>query len=222
MSRTYNLYCDESTHLQNDKMPYMLIGYIKCPYNQLSFHKAAIKDIRAKYKYKGEIKWSKVSKKMSPFFNELIDYFFSSDLVFRSVIVDKKQIDETRENFTYDDFYFKMYYQLLHNMMDLSDNYNIYIDIKDTCSHYKIKKLNTILKYNSSIRNCQFIKSYESSLMQICDVIMGAINYKLREEYKVIAKCKIVEKIEKQHPFNISKTTPKGYEKMNLFYINLK
>ena len=34
--KTYNLYCDESTHLQNDQMPFMLISYIKCAYPQIA------------------------------------------------------------------------------------------------------------------------------------------------------------------------------------------
>lgn len=222
MSKTFNFYCDESTHLENDGMPYMMIGYVSTAYNQMQIHKQNLKAIRAKYKIKGEIKWSNISGGAYPFYAELIDYFFSTDLNFRSIIVDKSKIDSSKEGFTYDDFYFRMYYQLLHHKIDQSYNYNLYLDIKDTRSHKKLKKLKDILRYNASIRNCQFIHSHESSFMQLTDLIMGAINYKLRGLNKVTAKNKIIEKIEGHCKVPITRSTPKAADKFNLFFIDLK
>lgn len=221
-NKTFNLYCDESTHLQNDGKPYMIIAYISSAYNQLEQHKEHFKMLKAKYKVKGEIKWSKVSKSLYPFYNELIEYFFATDLKFRAVIVDKSQINETREGFTYDDFYFKMYYQLLFHKICSDYKYNIYLDIKDTCSQRKLKKLSEILNNKSSIRNIQFIKSHESYLMQLTDLIMGAINYYLRKENTVIAKTQLIEKIESHSRIDLTKSTLKREEKFNLFFIDLK
>ncbi|HRD39860.1 MAG TPA: DUF3800 domain-containing protein [Bacteroidia bacterium] len=216
--KTFNLYCDESTHLQNDGMPYMLISYVSCAYNQLKTHKEYIKHLKKKHSYKGEIKWSNISTKKYHFYSDLIDYFFSTDLLFRAVIIEKTQIKS--ENFS--EFYFMMYYQLLHHKLNLEHNYNVYFDIKDTCSHQKLHKLKTILKYNAAIRNFQFIKSHESSLMQITDVIMGAINYKLRGLNKVTAKNKIIEKIESHSKLSLTQSTAKNADKFNLFFIDLK
>lgn len=39
MSKTFNIYCDESTHLQNDNKPYMIISYVSCAYPQIKIHK---------------------------------------------------------------------------------------------------------------------------------------------------------------------------------------
>ena len=89
-------------------------------------------------------------------YNEIVEYFFMNDMKFRAVIVDKSQIDNTRPEYSYDDFYFKMYFQLLHNEIDLANNYNLYFDIKDTCSEQKLQKLKQILQYNASVRHCQF------------------------------------------------------------------
>jgi hypothetical protein len=222
MSKTFNFYCDESTHLQNDGMPYMMIAYVSTAFNQMQTHKDAIKAIKAKHKIKGEIKWSNVSHGAYSFYSDLIDYFFATDLNFRSIIVDKSQIDEKREGFTYDDFYFLMYYQLIHHKINLGYTYNIYMDIKDTRSHKKLRKLNDVLKYNASIRNCQFIRSHESSFMQLTDLIMGAINYKLRGLNKVTAKNRIIEKIEAHCKVPITRSTPKSADKFNLFFIDLK
>jgi len=221
-SKTFNIYCDESTHLQKDQQPYMIIAYISSAYNQLKQHKAHLKMLRAKHKVKGEIKWSSVSGAKYHYYADLIDYFFSSDLNFRAVIIDKKQIDESKPGFTHDDFYFRMYYQLLHHKLDMASHYNIYFDIKDTCSHKKLKKLQEILTWNASIRSFQFIRSHESSLMQLTDLIMGAINYKLRGENRVAAKMKLIERIETHCKIPITRSTPKAINKFNLFFIDLK
>ncbi|MEQ9378779.1 MAG: DUF3800 domain-containing protein [Imperialibacter sp.] len=221
-NKTFNFYCDESTHLQNDGKPYMLIAYVSCAYNQLTQHKAHLKLLREKYKIKGEIKWSSVSASAYHYYADIVDYFFSTDLQFRAVIVDKAQIDERREEFTYDDFYFRMYYQLIHHKINMEYKYNIYFDIKDTRSHKKLHKLKEILKWNASIRSFQFIRSHESSIMQMTDLIMGAINYKLRGESKVIAKTKLIEKIENHCKLPITSSTPKNADKFNLFFIDLK
>jgi len=220
--KTYNIYCDESTHLQNDGKPYMLISYISCAYNQLKQHKEHIKMLKKQHFFQGEIKWSNVSKSKYPFYTELIEYFFATDLTFRAVIVKKKEIDETREGFTYDDFYFKMYYQLLYHKLNAENAYNIYLDIKDTRSQGKLRRLSDILENTHAVRNIQFIKSYESTLMQLTDLIMGAINYHLSKENKVIAKKKIIEKIQSHSKLSLVRSTPKDAEKFNLFFIELK
>jgi hypothetical protein len=222
MTKTFNIYCDESTHLQNDGMPYMMIAYISVGYNQMKQHKEQLKAIRAKHKVKGEIKWSNVSGGMYPYYADLIDYFFSNDLNFRSVIVNKSHIDESKRAFTYDDFYFRMYYQLIHHKIDQGNTYNIYFDIKDTRSHKKLEKLKDMLKWNASIRNFQFMRSHESSFMQLADLIMGAINYKLRGDDKVIAKNRLIEKIESHCKVPITQSTSKAADKFNLFFIDLK
>ena len=34
MSKTFNIYCDESCHLENDHKPYMFLGSVSSAYNQ--------------------------------------------------------------------------------------------------------------------------------------------------------------------------------------------
>ncbi|MFT4755944.1 MAG: hypothetical protein ACI91R_000581, partial [Vicingaceae bacterium] len=193
-----------------------------CAYPQIKQHKEYIKLLRKKHLFKGEIKWSDVSKSQYPFYADVIDYFFATDLMFRAVIVDKKQIDESREGFTYDDFYFRMYYQLIHHKLTPDYKYNMYLDIKDTCSQKKLSKLGKILNNENRIQNMQFIRSHESYLMQLSDLIMGAINYHIRGLDKVIAKNRLIEKIQSHASIALNKSTPKTAEKFNLFYIDLK
>ena len=141
--------------------------------------------------------------------------------------MEKSQIDEARADYTFNDFYFRMYFQLLHTKVDFQNTYNIYMDIKDSCSSEKLKTLNRIMSYNSSVGRIQFIRSHESVFIQLSDVLMGAINYNLRIEKgelqgKVLAKRKIIDKIKKHSNISLSETTPLSRKKFNLFFISLK
>lgn len=223
MTKTYNFYCDESTHIEHDGQPYMLLAYISTPYNQLSRHNGAIRDFKIKHHYRGEMKWGSVSKSQYPFYNDIIEYFFMTDLQFRAIIIDKSQLKHSDFEQTHDDFYDKMYFQLLSKKIFPDCFYNIYIDIKDTHSYKKARSLKTYLERDyQNIRNLQAIQSYESELMQMADVLMGAINYKLRGLNKVTSKNNLIEKIEKHCGKPISQPSAKGETKFNKFFIDLK
>lgn len=223
IQKTFNHYCDESCHLENDKMPFMLLAYTSVAYNQIKNHKERIKAIRQKHHFFTEIKWSKVSNSMYGFYSDIIEYFFETDLKFRAIVVDKTKINNGEYGQSYDDFYYKMYYQLLFHKMDMNSNYNIYLDIKDTLSANKVNKLKEILRINySTIRNLQNIRSHESDFMQITDLLMGAISYFLRGEKGNTAKLRLIEKIKKSSNESLLKSTPLDKSKFNLFFIDLK
>ncbi len=227
MSKTFNLYCDESTHLIHDGHPYMLLSYISIAYPQIRLAKEEIKAIKRKFNYTEELKWTNVHSTTYKVYAELVDWFFMNDLEFRTVVVDKSQIDETRADYSFNDFYFRMYFQLLHTKVDFQNRYNVFLDIKDTCSGEKLEKLKKIMSYNSSIGTLQFIPSRESVFIQLADVLMGAINYNLRIQKgdvkgNVIAKLKLIEKIKRHSNISLNTTPPLSRNKFNLFFITLK
>jgi hypothetical protein len=43
MDKTFNIYCDESTHLMHDGHPFMLYGYVSVASNQIKTGKRADK-----------------------------------------------------------------------------------------------------------------------------------------------------------------------------------
>lgn len=227
MSKTFNLYCDESTHLIHDGHPYMLLSYISIAYPQIRLAKEEIKAIKRKFNYTEELKWTNVHSATYKVYAELVDWFFMNDLEFRTVVVDKSQIDEQRADYSFNDFYFRMYFQLLHTKVDFQNRYNVFLDIKDTCSDEKLEKMKKIMSYNSSIGTLQFIPSRESVFIQLADVLMGAINYNLRIQKgdvkgNVIAKLKLIEKIKRHSNISLNTTTPLSRNKFNLFFITLK
>jgi len=222
MNKTYNIYCDESCHLENDHKDFMFLGSITAAYHQVKFHSENIREIKAKHKFFGEIKWSNVSKSKLGFYLDLIDYFFATDLKFRAVGVIKSKIRNDDFGQSYDDFYYKMYYLLLNHKVDTFASYNVYLDIKDTLSAYKVHKLKNILNTQYEVfRNVQNIRSHESLIMQITDLIMGAISYKNNMlEQKNTAKIHLINKIEQLSKEKMDCTNYS--EKMNLFFIELK
>ena len=194
MDKTYNFYCDESTHIENDGFPYMILSFVSTPYNQLKMHNEKIRAIKRKHWYKGELKWSKLSKSKYECYKEIVEYFFATDLKFRAIVINKSQLNHKKFGQSHDDFYDKMYFQLLNNRLTPNDTFNIYIDIKDTYSYLKARNLKMYLERDyRNIRTLQVIRSFESELMQVADVLMGALNYKLRGLNKVTAKNKIIE-----------------------------
>lgn len=228
MNKTFNIYCDESTHLPNDGCPYMLLGYISVAYPLIRVTKKAVKDIKSKHEFSGEMKWSNVNRATLGMYEELVEYFFRSNLKFRAVVVKKEEIDESRPEYTFNDFYFRMYYQLLHRPLSDAQNINnVYFDVKDTCSNVKLRKLKECIGYSVNVRNFQFIKSHESQFLQLADVLMGAINYNLRVQDGNLeglseAKMRIVDLVKRYSKLSLEKSTYPSEEKFNLFFIKLK
>lgn len=222
MSKTFNIYCDESCHIEHDHKPYMFLGSISVAYNQIKLHTENIKELKAKHHFYGELKWTNVSKSKFHFYMELVDYFFATDLKFRTVGVDKSRINNEAFGSTYDDFYYKMYYYLLNHNLNSIYNYNVYLDIKDTLSAYKVNKLKDILNTKFGVfRHVQNIRSHESLLMQLTDFMMGAISYQHNNEAKENqAKVQIIGKIRQHSGESLMKTNYS--EKLNLFFIELQ
>jgi hypothetical protein len=200
----------------------MFLGSISSAYNQVRLHTAQINELKKKHNFYAEIKWSKVSQSKQHFYTELIDYFFATDLKFRAVGIKKGTIYNEVFSQTYDDFYYKMYYQLLNHKIDSRYAYNVYLDVKDTLSACKVRKLREILNTKYGVfRNIQNIRSHESILMQLSDFLMGAISYyKNNTEKKNQAKVQLTERIIKKSGLDLDKTNYS--DKLNLFFIELK
>jgi len=222
MDKTFNIYCDESCHLENDHKDFMFLGSISSAYNQVRLHSFQINELKKKHNFYAEIKWSKVSKSKYLFYSELIDYFFATDLKFRAIGVDKSKIRHQLFAQTHDDFYYKMYYHLLNHKTNSLYSYNVYLDIKDTLSACKVRKLREILNVRYGVfRTVQNIRSHESVLMQLADFLLGAISYyKNNQEKKNKAKVFLTERIIKKSGIKLDKTNYS--EKLNLFFIELQ
>lgn len=222
----YNIYCDESCHLEHDRQPIMAIGGMWCPKEEVKKISDEIRKIKNRQGTRGELKWVRVSKSRQEYFLELVDYFFKTpSLNFRCLVVD----DKSKLNHDYfnqgshDSFYYKMYFYMLRNILKPGHRYNIYLDIKDTKSAQKLAKLNEILCNNfydftrQMIGNIKNIHSHESEILQLADLFIGAISYHNRELSANTAKKKVAESIMDHTGQNLHRASPPWVDKFNLF-----
>lgn len=226
----YNIYCDESCHLEHDGINVMIIGAVWCPQSKLKEINQRIRDIKIRNDIspRVEMKWTKISPAKVELYNDLISYFFDdNDLHFRAVVIpDKNRLQHNRFDQDHDTWYYKMYFDMLKVILSPNDKYEIYIDIKDTNSHKRAQKLREVCcnsMYDFSeriIRRLQPIRSEEVQVMQLVDVLIGAVGYQNRvfpsNFAKSSAKQEIIELIMKRSGYSLNKTTLLREEKCNL------
>ncbi len=224
----YNIYCDESNHLEFDKANVMVLGSIYVPKEKTKAINERIKEIKEKHKIKPntEIKWVKVSKNKLPFYLDIVDYFFDTDdLHFRAVIIEKSQLNHKKFKQTHDQFYYKIYFELLSKILDPQDNYSIYLDIKDTRGREKVAKLKQVLcnsMYDFDgkiIKTIQQVRSCEIQTLQLVDLLIGAMQFLNNSNVKSEAKKAIVERIRERSGYDLTKSTLLREPKTNIFYI---
>ncbi len=223
----YNIYCDESCHLPNDDSDIMVLGAIWCPTDKRHEVFDRIREIKKDngLPHNFEIKWNKVSPAKLGFYLDLVNYFFDDDhLNFRVLVVpNKKELDHMAFNQDHDTFYYKMYFDLLKVILNPEFSYNIYIDIKDTKSQNKVEKLQDVLRNNHYdykkriIRKIQQVDSKEVEILQLTDLLTGAVSYIHRGLQGSTAKLKLIEKIKHRSGYSLLQSTLVKEDKCNIF-----
>jgi hypothetical protein len=227
MTETYNVYCDESCHLEYDQQPVMVLGAIWCPLASAREANETIREIKRRHGLAPlfEIKWTKVSPAKSAFYLELIDYFFNNAaLHFRALIVpDKTKLQHERYQQDHDTWYYKMYFDMLKVILEPDARYRIYLDIKDTRSADKTAKLHDVLCNNfydferQIIERVQTVRSHEVELLQLADLFIGAVSYVNRGLTANSAKVSLIERIRERSGYSLTKTNLLRENKLNLF-----
>ena len=223
-----NIYCDESCHLINDGYNIAVLGGISLERSKVRELNKKIRDIKIKhniYKF-AELKWVKVSINKIDMYKELIDLFFDyEDIYFRAVVVNNKsKVNLDAFGFTYDDWYYRVYYLVLKEMLDINYKYSIYLDIKDNKGFTRIEKLKDVLNgtlynfYESTINNIQLLRSDQVEIMGLVDILIGAISYKNRKLNSNQGKNELIKYIEsKINNRTLDVSSSKTEKKMNIF-----
>jgi hypothetical protein len=220
------IYCDESCHLERDESQVMGLGAVWLPKEDVRTLSLQLRDIKRRHRASGELKWTKVSPSRIDFYKEVVDWFFNQDsLHFRAIIVpDKQQLDHARFNAGgHDDFYYKMYFSMLNKILSPTEEHDVYIDIKDTRSRFKVAQLRDILCNNTydftrqMVAKTQQVRSHEIELMQLCDFLLGAVVYKNRALETNRAKVQVTERIQAKHGRALTASSPLHHRKFNVF-----
>lgn len=220
------IYCDESCHLENDESKVMGLGAVWAERSSVRMLSAQLRDIKARHNAKGELKWTKVSKSKIDFYQEVIDWFFNNEKIhFRCLLVpDKSALNHDSFNSgSHDNFYYKMFFSLLNKIISPVDKNEIYIDIKDTRSRFKLNKLREVLcndRYDFTgelISRVQHVRSHELELMQLCDLLVGALVYSHRNLDTNYGKVAVCKRIESHLGRTLLTSTPLSNQKFNIF-----
>lgn len=226
MTREYNVYCDESCHLENDGQKAMVLGAVWCPKDKRREIAERIREIKRKHGLGRdfEIKWTKVGPAKLAFYRDIIDYFFDDDdLSFRGLVVpDKTLLNHQAYEQDHDEWYYKMYFSMLKTIFDPDCRYRVYIDIKDTLGHEKVAKLQDVLCNNaydfsrSMIADIKRVHSHEVEQLQLADLLIGALSYLHRELGGSTAKEALIDRIRHRSGYDLTRNTMMRELKFNL------
>lgn len=222
----YNVYCDESCHLKSNDSDYMLIGAVYCPKSKVKKVNEYIEHLKENYNISNriELKWNKIDKKTEKLYLDIINYFFNNDdLKFRVIVIDKTKLDHEKYNQTENEFYHKTYYEMLKYIIIPGNSYNIYPDIKDTNSYYYHQVMLDYLRIKledsnkKTIKKVQPIRSYEAPILQINDILIGALSYYYRKLSENRVKLNIISEIKKLYQSDFDTTSYCSNTKFNIF-----
>lgn len=222
---TYKIFCDESCHLEHDGANIMVLGAIHCTAEKAIALTKHIKWLRHQHNYTPELKWNKLNKHQWPLYQDLIDMITSdTDVRFKTTVVLNKDIlDHHQYNAgSHNDFYYKMFYYTLRDFLKEGNEYRIYLDYMDTLGAEKTRKLCEVLQNGTrwqlqAVANV--VQSYEVQLIQLCDLLIGAVAYRNRDdiEHKSAIKMQFVDYLESKLGYSLNNGTPPWEEQFNIF-----
>ena len=227
----FDIYCDESRPdllgSRNPQARFLVIGSLWLPRDYREKFKASIHALRDRHRVGGEFKWQKVSPSRSSFYRELIDWFIEQELNlrFRCIAVDHDKVDlKLHHDDDQELGFYKFYYQLLHHWITDFNDYSVFVDYKRNRRGDRLHVLQRCLDRSnlaSIVTNVQAVRSEESVLIQLADVLTGAAAYRLNGQINPdSAKAEVMGRLE----FHLNRPiahTPRTQKKFNVFQIDL-
>jgi hypothetical protein len=231
-SMNFEVYCDESRpdllSSEHSQARFMVIGSLWLREGDRQTFKAEIHAMRNKYKMGGEFKWQKVSPSRLDFYKALVEWFSQKgeDLRFRCIAVEKDKVNLKLYHDNDQELgFYKFYYQLLHHWILDCNQYAIFLDFKSNRLRDRLPVLRRVLdlsNLSSIVSRVQSIRSEESVLIQLADVLTGAASARLNDALSPdSAKFQLLSHLESCLGRKIA-ATYKGEQKFNVFVINLQ
>ena len=219
------IYIDESGHLTNNGS-IMVLGAVWGSKEALAALTGRIKGIKEQFEIapRREVKWTKVSPRKLDYYKALTDAFCEMDGInYRAIVINKNLIHNDVLEQSEDDFYYKMTYLLVRNIVEKRPkSFRIYLDYKDTQSNNRCKELANFLGNTAVFAGREFeaqpIRSYESTPLQIADLFNGVLAYANKTDTQSEAKKSLVEYVKEKSELDLKTDTPRYEEKFNLLF----
>jgi hypothetical protein len=226
MDTQYDVFCDESRqdlfYSKGTKQArYLCIGGLWIPTSERLRVNDAIKVLRNRFNVRSEFKWHRVSPNRREFYIELVKLFFLEDaLNFRGLVIPANSLDV--ERFHKNDpelMFYKFYYQLLVHWLDEGYKYRIFVDTrtdkKDSRRIDLLRCLTNTLSH-SDIICVEGLRSIDSPMLQLSDMLSGATCASFNDQNTSEAKVSVISEI-KLHIGHAIKPTTKSERKFNVF-----
>ncbi len=192
--KTSFCFLDETGLVYSPRDKFFALGIIKCCSPEKIYNR--IRKIRDKYNYREELKWSSLDRKIRfDIAREFFNIFLTEDVEFNSIILDKDKLDFKKH---YNNNLYKVYRNFSvallkliigkrpkELMVVLSDDYFTPEGVNLECT---IKKFINDHYKNFVIAGVCQIDSKSSDLLQLTDLILGAIVYDLKKQEKIIGR----------------------------------
>lgn len=180
-----HLYCDESRHLPHDGEPFMLLGLISCPAEQTRAYHLELRNLCREHGLTDdyEMKWTHVRPGKLPFYEAVLSWFLAKeDVTFRAFLLpDKATVFERLPEESQDMAYYRLCAQLLRSALPDESRCRAFLDQKDTRGGEKVRELENLLRMQADdadaekLLGIQQIQSHEARLLQLADVLLGAL-----------------------------------------------
>ena len=186
LARVTDIYIDESSQTKNR---YLVLGGIGVPKLSVSEANHALAQARLPQLPHGEMKWGKISSGKINAYGRTVKAFFDDPalkgLHFHSLVVDTHALDHNRYNLGSREIGFnkELYYLATKFARLYKDRlFHLYPDYRDT--NQRPEDLRTILNHGRRksgdtrdwpFRRCQFRNSKETPLLQLVDLLTGAV-----------------------------------------------
>lgn len=225
-NNVYNIYCDES-RVENPKSKKMVIGALILPRQRKKEIVKHIKDIYKEHNFHYELKWTKVHKRYSNFYKDIINFFVDEkDLSFRCIVINKEKVKlDKYHNDDSELAFFKFYYLMLRTKLFNQNKYYIFLDRKPTRDKNRVRVLRAFLELyilrhraKCNIKHLQSYDSRENVLIQIADFLTGLIGFACNENRKDSPKNVFVQYLEKKTgKSDLCVTSSLNEDKFNVF-----
>jgi len=222
----FEIYCDESRQelfrtRRKAQGVYVIIGGVWIEATKRTYYKDLIRQLRERHRVYGEFKWNRVSPSRLDFYLDLVHLFFREEMRFRCVVLARDEMDAVRFHEADEELmFYKFYYQLLHPWILDLNRYRIFVDMKTNRVPNRLRTLKRVLSnanLTSEILDVQALPSKEVDLIQLTDVLIGAVGYAFHNLKTSDAKRCVVGEIERFLPSHQIQPTWKGEEKFNIF-----
>jgi len=219
----FEVYCDESRQelfTGKSRDGFVVIGGLWLESARRQHLKARIGELRERHQVRGEFKWQKVSPARQSFYLDLVELFFREPIRFRAIVLAAQEMDAVRFHAADNELmFYKFYYQMLHQWILGQNTYRIFVDVRTNRVRGRVRTLEQVLRnanLTAEIACVQALPSGELDIMQLADVLVGAVGFAFNDGGRSAAKRAVVSRIEQylEHPIQ---PTSRAEQEFNIF-----